>query len=338
MWPIGYILDSPYSPLRLERDSESPNVHWRDAFEDLLALQSGRPMVREASRKAENLFAARRRFEDTSYFIAMTNTQLHNGNIIRERYKKLYQEAMQRKDDQNAENAQRIVAALERDQELNVAGAQDRQAEFERARDMTASSQMPRGQWMASLMNSGALPSWNWLARNSPIGPVMGFSKMDTSPASEVSFSELELRQIFEEGRPFGFGTPPELDSTLVMGLINGDDAPPWVAVPNHPFEDFKPSGSSVMAQAARPKTVKLPEGSLGTKVIITTLFADGRHVQKEFVQDAGGLLEEIENARKSMEFVIERIVSMSSSGSVARIQQMAQEIKEQDERESLGV
>ncbi|KAJ9258042.1 hypothetical protein DTO207G8_1819 [Paecilomyces variotii] len=79
-WPIPYLLFSPYSPLHLERQSrlranrdkgivsslfsslnissgEDPKEpHWRDAFEDLLRLENGKPMLdrdTESSRRKE---------------------------------------------------------------------------------------------------------------------------------------------------------------------------------------------------------------------------------------------------------------------------------------------
>lgn len=44
IWPIGYIVQSPYSPLRLEMDMPQ-GICWRDAFEDLLALETGSQMI-----------------------------------------------------------------------------------------------------------------------------------------------------------------------------------------------------------------------------------------------------------------------------------------------------
>ena len=41
--PIGYLLFSPYSPIQLEHHQALRNegIHWREAFEDLLAVQNG---------------------------------------------------------------------------------------------------------------------------------------------------------------------------------------------------------------------------------------------------------------------------------------------------------
>ena len=42
-WPLGYLIFSPYSPLRLEQQERlrRDGSSWRDAFEDLLAVQAG---------------------------------------------------------------------------------------------------------------------------------------------------------------------------------------------------------------------------------------------------------------------------------------------------------
>ena len=54
-WPIGYIITSPYSPLYLEEQQlmRKHGVKWRHAFEDLVAIQSGRPMVKNSNRRIQ---------------------------------------------------------------------------------------------------------------------------------------------------------------------------------------------------------------------------------------------------------------------------------------------
>ncbi len=42
-WPFAYLIASPYSPLQVERTLPGPN--WRDAFEDLLALETRGTMI-----------------------------------------------------------------------------------------------------------------------------------------------------------------------------------------------------------------------------------------------------------------------------------------------------
>lgn len=51
-WPITFVVMSPYSPLRLEQQERfrDHGAKWRNAFEDLLAVQSGREMAEEKQR------------------------------------------------------------------------------------------------------------------------------------------------------------------------------------------------------------------------------------------------------------------------------------------------
>lgn len=57
LWPVVYAASSPYSPLWLEHQEpfRTQGNKWRDAFEDLLALQSGKLMQeKDARREYEN--------------------------------------------------------------------------------------------------------------------------------------------------------------------------------------------------------------------------------------------------------------------------------------------
>ena len=74
MWPIGYTVLSPYSPLSIER--QLPNRNWRDAFEDLLALDSGGQMIEEAERKKESVVAERLWRDQISQHVETINKQL----------------------------------------------------------------------------------------------------------------------------------------------------------------------------------------------------------------------------------------------------------------------
>lgn len=69
--PVEYILGVPYSPLHLER--QMPKKHWRDAFEDLLALETGGAMTGLESRKKETEAAAKLRLERGAQQITRIN-------------------------------------------------------------------------------------------------------------------------------------------------------------------------------------------------------------------------------------------------------------------------
>ena len=74
MWPIGYLVGSPYSPFHLEL--QIPERNWRDAFEDLLALENGGQMTSKESRRREAEVAARLHYEKAHYIISLSNEQL----------------------------------------------------------------------------------------------------------------------------------------------------------------------------------------------------------------------------------------------------------------------
>ena len=71
LWPVGYIIASPYSPFRVEQ--ELPQRDWRDAFEDLLALESGNNIISHESRKQETAIAAKVRWERANRIIEKMN-------------------------------------------------------------------------------------------------------------------------------------------------------------------------------------------------------------------------------------------------------------------------
>ncbi len=81
MWPIGYIGVSPYSPLSLER--EMPSRNWRDAFEDLLALESGGEMIDYESREKEAITAERLWREELFEGVSTVNRQLQRDEKCR---------------------------------------------------------------------------------------------------------------------------------------------------------------------------------------------------------------------------------------------------------------
>ncbi|MCJ1460791.1 hypothetical protein MMC28_011173 [Mycoblastus sanguinarius] len=78
MWPVGYIIASPYSPLHVER--QIPARNWRDSFEDLLALESGGQMIRPDSRKKEAEAAARFKVQSLYNTVSAVNKQLERDD------------------------------------------------------------------------------------------------------------------------------------------------------------------------------------------------------------------------------------------------------------------
>ena len=71
MWPVDYILNSAYYPLRVE--NQLPGCRWRDAFEDLLALESKSEMISWESRVREQHMAFRINRGIAIHFLHLAN-------------------------------------------------------------------------------------------------------------------------------------------------------------------------------------------------------------------------------------------------------------------------
>ncbi|KAL8716995.1 MAG: hypothetical protein Q9181_008369 [Wetmoreana brouardii] len=269
-----------------------PARNWRDAFEDLL-------------------FAARSRFDEVSSQLSAINHHLQECYKLQAKCEALYKSALQNKSHRTVQDLRdKLRPSLKRDAESLISDAQRLKARYEAQKDLPASILKPRGQWIASLVNSGVLPEWKWNVWNSTDGPVMGFNKRDAPPEldASLSVSELELQQRFEQGQPYKFGTPTALPETQVKALMEGTRDPELLDLPNDPLRKFGPSKSSTVAQSAQ-----------------TEQLADGTSVTKEFVQEPGALLEEIENAQKSMFNMRLGLESMSESPLTRSMQAVAE-------------
>ena len=154
MWPIGYILDSPYSPLRVER--AMPSRNWRDAFEDLLALEAGRGLIKEKSRKAENVIAARIRYERTKGDIWTSEYGLKQSLEREKILEKARKWATSNNDTATVQRIQEHLLPNEKAVQANsISRAQEFKARYEEKKAATASNAIPRGQWITSLIASG---------------------------------------------------------------------------------------------------------------------------------------------------------------------------------------
>lgn len=275
-------------------------------------------MISEESREAENRYAARNRFEIASRSISASNLILQENHKFENQYRKLQKIAMKQENNRIVDIInENLLPFIKSHNESHVATARQTTAHYESHKNSTASSLKPRGQWIASLVDSGALPTWNWQVRNSKDGPVMGFNKRNAPPElhASIMISELELRKIFNEGQPHNFGSPDPLPPTAVKALVDPTYTPSYVELPVDVFKKFRPGKASIMAQSADTEVLKMPDGSTCAKVKITNSLADGTTETKEFVQKPAELLEEIENARKSMQMMLLGLANMSQGG-----------------------
>ena len=297
MGPLGYILGSAYSPLVLERDM--PHRNWRDAFQDLLALDTGGNMIPNELRKAEDAFVAKERYDYTSETISMCNTLLREWEKIDKRFERICK--LTSDTHGHPFVGDRIRAMRKQDTENIIAHAKKTQSDYEAVKDASASSQKSHGQWITSLMSSGALPGWYWVEQTSVDGPYMGFSRTKAPPELEASITitEKELSEQFVHGQAQKIGSPQGLPPDRLQALRDGAIEAPRSRI--GPKRLFSPGISSTLMQTGTTETFKRPDGSRGTKVTIRNQLVDGRMVEKEYIQQPAKVLEEIVNARKSM-------------------------------------
>lgn len=228
-----------------------------------------------------------------------------------------HREALDRADKDEVTRREHMLAYLIAERDRLISHLQNQEAEYQAHKDATASSSKPRGQWIASLMNSGALPTWNWAQFISQNGPVMSFSRKNEMPPEEragVTISELELYQHFEEGVPYHFSSPTPLPPKDIKAVIESASQRlenPFNLPKSH-LDQFLPSKTSILGQIGVSAPVELPDGSTGSKTTIINYLVDGTQVTKEFVQQPAELLEEMQNARTSMDYIGDGIRAIS--------------------------
>lgn len=299
MWPVGYILGSPYSPLHLERDI--PTKNWRDPFEDLLALQSRGEMIEDADRKAEEQVEAMERFKTSSHFISSVNAGLEHIKQGEAMMQEEHATAVKDNDTRTMDAISNdILPAMKQDRERYIAFARSVKASYDRDLAMPASRWRPRGQWIATLMNTGAVPNWTWRLTNSNDGPVTTFSTRDDTASPEssgvVSISERELTQTFADNQPFEISCAKPVPPGAMKALLGKDHN----IRGDQLYDGYTPQ-KSIVAQSASSDAVALPDGSRAWKTTVRSELADDTSVTRAFVREPGKLYGEVMWGWKSM-------------------------------------
>ncbi|KAL8847237.1 MAG: hypothetical protein Q9221_007724 [Calogaya cf. arnoldii] len=300
MGPIGYILDSPYSPLQVER--EIPSRNWRDAFEDLLALDTGGQMISDAYRKAEETCAAQYVYDHANASIAASNICMRKQQKVNNRIAQLAEVAARNDEKDKAAFYDEIRSTSEKVLDGLATHAKDVKSNYEKVIGKSASSLRSHGHWIVSLMTSGALPGWYWREYISADGALMEFGRLNAPSElrANIQITEKELSQIFVDEQPHSFGMVRPIPRDRLLAFSQGLLEAPKSKT--DPFESFDPSTSSVLMQAGSTESVKRPDGSTATKVYIRNELVNGTSVETDYTQEPGKIIKEIWNARKSME------------------------------------
>jgi hypothetical protein len=164
MWPMGYILRSPYSPFYLER--EIPNHNWRDAFEDLIALDSGGEMISTESRKREEEVAARLYVEGVHSAVSHANETLKLDQRYLSQLHKWRAYAVRQKNTEMGDFIASIdtlhIPTHENHAKETVKLGEELIARLKenQTKDWPGSRFKLKTHWIASLVSSGAVPEW----------------------------------------------------------------------------------------------------------------------------------------------------------------------------------
>ena len=298
MWPVGYIIGSPFSPLQLE--NEIPERNWRDAFEDLIALETRGQMINNESREKEADVAFPLLCQETHDAVLRANDMLGLYSEQISQYQRAGKIAARRgKFGKGSEMEREAHQARMKSQEWFDSG----QAKISKLKKLEQADKrkqvrecMSRGQWIASLFSSGVLPGWRSQLYDSAFGHHWSFEKADEDG---IAISEAELSSHFQQDMPFHFINPAW--STYNGGYPEvpkvSNFSPDELSILGYAELKVPPLRHSLCSQITSAERTKLPNGLFSTKVKIWNRFTDDREEEKHIIDDTGKVMEEVRKA-----------------------------------------
>ena len=305
MWPLGYILGSEYSPLLLEQ--QCPNLNWRDRFEDLLALESGKKMISAVSRQNEAVTASRIRNESVHDDISHVNQALQHNQDFNVLLQKLREVSVRCKDfDFVSEIDDEAIPQQNKISESAIADGKALISSLKNLQNKPASSYKSRVPWIASLVSSGAMREWESVVYDSADGWMAEVYKADGF-RDGIRFSELDLAIIFQYGYPLGFRSPSwstykgsygNFYYPQIYELCPDGDADPDAEDTISTINKIRPS---ILSQLTKVQQKKSWNGSIETRIVLKNRFTDGEEQEKTIENDASKVLEEVERFHASV-------------------------------------
>ena len=303
MWPLGYILGSEYSPLLLEQ--QIPNLNWRDRFEDLLALESGRKMISSVSRQKEAATASRIRNESAHNDISHVNQELQRNQDYVVLLQKLREISLRRKDSAIVSMIDEEALPFQKESsEMAIENGKALIGSLKALENKPASSYKKRVPWIVSLISSGAMLGWESVVYDSADGWFADVYKADGSRDGQM-FSELDLTMIFKRGQKLDFRNPSwstydgSYDYTFpqIEQLSDGEADPDA----EHTYDTIDNLRPSIMSQLTTVQRKKSWNGNIETRVVLKNRFTDDTVEEKTIVSDSSKVLEEVEKANTSV-------------------------------------
>ena len=301
--PLGYILASPYSPLNLEE--KYPNFNWRDSFEDLLALESGKNMISAVSRQNEALTASRVCNESVHDEISHFNQMLQRNQDYVDLLLKMREFAVRKKDT-------RIITIIDdealpvqkQSAESFIAIGKSRICDLKDLQNKPASSYKRRVPWITSLISSGAMLGWQSVVYDSADGWHADVYRDDASGDGHI-FSERDLAWSFKKGSRLDFRAPTwsTYDGNYNNYYPQIDQLCPYADDPDaeHTYNTIDNLRPSILSQTTTVQQRKSWNGSIETRVMLKNCFTDGQEEEKMILNDASKVFEEVEKAQVSM-------------------------------------
>ena len=314
MWPIGYIVASSYSPFWIEK--QLPGRDWRDAFEDLLALESGGEIISDESREREAVTAATLDGERATFLI-----EWRNKAIVRraESFKKTHaalgivMSSGRRAQPSVISWLEEHMERLRRSAQSHIASAHSVKEEHASRQDWSASKRKGRCQWMASLITSGALRDWKSTLKDSEAGHLYYLKKQgaNSKDRDRCDISERDLDSHFDDGESLELSLPDPpmyMVPNLPPARLSTDpeilDEDSWPAPPpDRPVlwrkSPRRPCFRSQETSAAR---ITLPDGKTAMRVVMKNQLTNGDVEKKVIIDQPCKVLQEVEKAKALIE------------------------------------
>ncbi|KAL9074208.1 MAG: hypothetical protein Q9161_002402 [Pseudevernia consocians] len=297
---------TPKSSRPLHLEQQFPNLNWRDRFEDLLALESGKKMISAVSRQKEAVTASRLRNESVHDAISHVNQELQRNQDFNVLLQELREISIHRKDTAIVSMIDnQALPYQKRSSELAIADGKTLIGSLKELQNKPASSYKRRVPWITSLISSGAMLEWESIVYDSADGLLADVYKADGSGDGQM-FSELDLSTIFKGGYRLDFRSPtwstyegsyntyyPQIEQFCPEG-----DADPDAEHTYNTIDNLRPS---ILSQLTTTQRRTSWNGSIETRVVLKNRFTDGQEEEKTIVNDASKVLEEVEKAHASV-------------------------------------
>ena len=210
----------------------------------------------------------------------------------------------------------------------------------------SASTYKQRGQWIASLISSGAIVGWESDLWDSAHGDYLNFQKTEAGEDGDYdgqAVTEAELTNHFQLNIPMQYGAPPWSTASLrypqnlglpspesEMDVVSEDDN----SEPKAPsfLYSVKPTSimpMSILGQKMKAERVQLRSGRMSIKVLIQNFHTNGKVVEKEIIDDASKVLEEGDTARTSMNAMYDAVGFANQEQLYVRQQEQLEQFEE---------